>query len=249
MNTEKKFFVNIKNVSLDIEHFSKEYRLLKSFEPKSDNKNKKILNNISLEIKEGDKLGIIGPNGAGKSTLLRLIAEIYKPTSGEFSKKGRCIGYFGNIFYDEYMTGIEFIINSLMLFNHTKKEVDLKIDKILNFIDIGEYIYKTFNTYSEGMKARVSLATIIFAKPNILLIDEGIGAGDRFFIQKTKDAINQMLLETPILVMSSHDEEMLLKFCKTSILMSKGQIIRHENTQKILDFYKSEEFKNTIFPI
>jgi hypothetical protein len=58
-----------------------------------------------------------------------------------------------------------------------------------------------------------------------------------------------MLLETPILVMSSHDEEMLLKFCKTSILMSKGQIIRHENTQKILDFYKSEEFKNTMFPI
>jgi ABC-type polysaccharide/polyol phosphate transport system ATPase subunit len=249
MNTEKKFFVNIQNVSLDLEHFNKEYRLFKSFKPKSDNKNKKILNNISLEIKEGDKLGIVGPNGAGKSTLLRLIAEIYEPTSGEFSKKGRCIGYFGNIFYDEYMTGIEFIINSLMLFDHTKKEVDLKIDKILNFIDIGEYIYKTFNTYSEGMKARVSLATIIFAKPNILLIDEGIGAGDRFFIQKTKDAINQILLETPILIMSSHDEEMLLKFCKTSILMSKGQIIRHENTQKILDFYKSEEFKKTMFSI
>jgi ABC-type polysaccharide/polyol phosphate transport system ATPase subunit len=249
MNTEKNFFVKINNVSLDLKRFSKEYRLLKSIKSKSDTKNHKILNNISLEIKEGDKLGVIGPNGAGKSSLLRLIAEIYKPTSGQLSKKGKCIGYFGNIFYDEYMTGLEFIINSLMLFDYTKKEVDLKIDKILNFIDIGEHINKTFNTYSEGMKARVSLATIIFAKPNILLIDEGIGAGDRFFIQKTKDAINKMLVETPILVMSSHDEEMLLKFCKTSILMIKGQIIRHEDTHKVIDYYKSEEFKKTMFSI
>jgi len=242
MNTENNFFIKIKDVSLDIKYFNKEYRLIKSIKLKSENKNQKILNNISLEINNGEKLGIIGPNGAGKSTLLRLMAEIYKPTSGYYNKKGKCIGYFGNIFYDEYMTGLEFIINSLMLFDHTKREVDLKIDKIISFIDIGEYIYKTFNTYSEGMKARVSLATIIFAKPNILLIDEGISAGDRFFIEKTKNTINQMLHETPILIMSSHDEEMLLKFCKTSILMNKGQIIKHDETQKILDYYKSDEF-------
>jgi ABC-type polysaccharide/polyol phosphate transport system ATPase subunit len=121
------------------------------------------------------------------------------------------------------------------------------MNKIINFIDIGDYIYKTFNTYSEGMKARVSLATIIFSKPNILLIDEGIGAGDRFFIEKAKYAINELLSEAPILIMSSHDEEMLLKFCKTSVLMNKGQIIKHDDTQKILNYYKSEEYKKTIY--
>jgi ABC-2 type transport system ATP-binding protein len=247
MNKEKNFFIKIQNVSLDLKYFNKEFLLINSIKSKSTDKDQKILNNISIEINEGEKLGIVGPNGAGKSTLLRLIAEIYDPTSGYFSKKGKCIGFFGNIFYDEYMTGIEFITNSLMIFDHSKKEVDLKMNKIINFIDIGDYIYKTFNTYSEGMKARVSLATIIFSKPNILLIDEGIGAGDRFFIEKAKYAINELLSEAPILIMSSHDEEMLLKFCKTSVLMNKGQIIKHDDTQKILNYYKSEEFKKTIY--
>jgi len=244
MNKNKDFFIKLSNVNLDISNFDPEYRLINS--KKKIKKNRKILNNISLEIKNGEKLGIIGPNGAGKSTLLRLIAEIYKPTSGSYEKKGTCIGFFGNIFYDEYLLGIEFIRNSLMLFGHSKKKIDHEINNIIDFIDIGDYIYKTFHTYSEGMKARVSLATVIFAKPSILLIDEGIGAGDRFFIEKTRKIIDKILFETPILVMSSHDEDLLSKFCKKSILMNNGEIIKSGETSEILKYYKSEIFKDKL---
>jgi ABC-type polysaccharide/polyol phosphate transport system ATPase subunit len=244
MNKNKDFFIKLSNVDLDISNFDPEYRLINS--KKKIKKHQKILNNISLEIKNGEKLGIIGPNGAGKSTLLRLIAEIYKPTSGSYEKKGTCIGFFGNIFYDEYLLGIEFIRNSLMLFGHSKKKIDHEINNIIDFIDIGDYIYKTFHTYSEGMKARVSLATVIFAKPSILLIDEGIGAGDRFFIEKTRKIIDKILFETPILVMSSHDEDLLSKFCKKSILMNNGEIIKSGETSEILKYYKSEIFKDKL---
>jgi ABC-type polysaccharide/polyol phosphate transport system ATPase subunit len=244
MSKNKDFFIKLSNVNLDISNFDPEYRLINS--KKKIKKNRKILNNISLEIKNGEKLGIIGTNGAGKSTLLRLIAEIYKPTSGAYEKKGTCIGFFGNIFYDEYLLGIEFIKNSLMLFGHSKKQIDYEINNIIDFVDIGDYIYKTFHTYSEGMKARVSLATVIFAKPSILLIDEGIGSGDRFFIEKTRKIIDKILFETPILIMSSHDEDLLSKFCKKSILMNNGEIIKLGETAEVLDYYKNEKFKSQL---
>lgn len=244
MIQNKEFFIKLNNVDLDIANFNPEFRLINS--KKKIKNHQKILKNITLEIKNGEKLGIIGPNGAGKSTLLRLIAEIYKPTSGTYEKKGKCIGFFGNIFYDEYLLGIEFIKNSLMLFGHSKKQIDREVNNIIDFIDIGDYIYKTFYTYSEGMKARISLATVIFAKPSILLIDEGIGAGDRFFIEKTRKIIDKILFETPILIMSSHDEDLLSKFCKRSILMNNGEIIKLGETTEILDYYKSEKFKSQL---
>ena len=133
-----------------------------------------------------------------------------------------------------------------MLFGHSKKQIDREVNNIIDFIDIGDYIYKTFHTYSEGMKARISLATVIFAKPSILLIDEGIGAGDRFFIEKTRKIIDKILFETPILIMSSHDEDLLSKFCKRSILMNNGEIIKSGETAEILNYYKSEKFKSQL---
>jgi ABC-type polysaccharide/polyol phosphate transport system ATPase subunit len=241
MNNDAEIYVKLNNINLEIKYFANKFRFFDS--KKVIIKAHKILNNISLEIKSGDKLGIIGANGAGKSSLLRLIAEIYKPTSGDFIKNGSCLGLFGNIFYDENLLGIEFIKNSLLLYGRNKNEIEQLIKNIINFIDVGDYIYKSMSTYSEGMKARVSLGTIIFAKPSILLVDEGIGAGDRFFIDKTKDIINKILYETPILIMASHDENLLLKFCTKSILMNKGKIIKTGQTQDIIEYYKSKEFE------
>lgn len=232
--------ISLNKVTLDITKLSNEPRLF--------NKNKlshtKILNGIDLEINEGDKLAIIGPNGAGKSTLLRVIAGIYKPTNGTIKKNCRPLGFFGNIFYDEYLSGEEFIYNSLLLFGLDKQDIDESFIKIKNFIDIGDYIYKTFHTYSEGMKARVSLATAIFAKPPALLIDEGIGAGDRFFAEKTKSTIHNLLRETSILVLSSHDEKLLSQFTNKAILINNGKIIKNGNTKEMIAYYKSKDFKN-----
>lgn len=232
------FKITLKNITLDITRLSNEPRLFN----KKTLQHTKILNEINLEVNEGDKLAIVGPNGAGKSTLLRVIAGIYKPTGGKIIKNCNPLGFFGNIFYDEYLSGEEFIYNSLLLFGLGKKDIDESFKKIKDFVDIGEYIYKTFHTYSEGMKARVSLATVIFAKPPALLIDEGIGAGDRFFAEKAKSTINNFLRDTSILILSSHDEKLLRKFSNKCILMNKGKIVMSGSTNEILKYYKSDKF-------
>lgn len=231
--------IAINNITLDITKLSNEPRLFNS----KKIPHTKILNEINLELQQGDKLAIIGPNGAGKSTLLRVIAGIYRPTSGNLFKNCKPLGFFGNIFYDEYLSGEEFIYNSLLLFGLNKKDIDREFPKIKNFINIGDYIYKTFHTYSEGMKARVSLATVIFAKPPALLIDEGIGAGDRFFAEKTKTTINDLLRQASILVLSSHDEKLINQFCNKGIIMNKGKIVMSGTTKEVLSYYKSDDFQ------
>lgn len=231
--------ISLQNVSLDITKLSNEPRLFN----KVKIPHTLILNDINLNINQGDKLAIIGSNGAGKSTLLRTIAGIYKPTFGKIIKNCNPLGFFGNIFYDEYLSGEEFIYNSLLLFGLDKEDIDRSFDEIKNFINIGDYIYKTFHTYSEGMKARVSLASVIFARPQALLIDEGIGAGDRFFAEKTKDTIDKLLREASILILSSHDEKLIKDFCNKCLLLHKGKIIKMGNTDEVLDYYKSSDFK------
>lgn len=231
-------YVNLKKISLDITKFSHQRFFL------SKSKKNRILSDISLNLKKGDTLGIVGPNGAGKSTLLRIIANIYQPTSGLLKVNGKCLGFFGNIFYDEYLSGYEFIFNSLLLYGFSSSEIKIRIEAIIDFIDIGEYIFKPQYSYSEGMKARVSLATVLFSEPSIMLIDEGIGAGDRFFINKAKTKIESVLTSVPILVMSTHDEDLLKKFTKTSILICGGQIIETGSTEDILNFYRSDNFRD-----
>lgn len=233
------FNIELSKVTLDITKLSNEPRLL----TKNKLQHTKIINELDLEVKEGDKLAIIGPNGAGKSTLLRIIAGIYKPTQGKVLKNCKPLGFFGNVFYDEYLSGEEFIYNSLLLFGLNKKDIDDSFSRIRDFINIGDYIFKTFHTYSEGMKARVSLATVIFAKPAALLIDEGIGAGDRFFAEKTKNTIHQLLRDTSILILSSHDEKIIKQFCNRCIVMNKGKIINHGSTDDMLNYYKSDMFE------
>ena len=141
--------------------------------------------------------------------------------------------------YDENLYGLEYIKNTLLIFGISRSEIENSLNKIIDFIDIGTYIYQPFSTYSEGMKLRVFLGTLLYSKPNILLIDEGINAGDRFFIQKTENIIDNILQKIPIILIASHDETLLKKFCEDSILIEKGKIILHDKTEKVLEFYRN----------
>jgi ABC-type polysaccharide/polyol phosphate transport system ATPase subunit len=235
------FSIDLKNVSLDISKISFENRFFTN--KKIYTKKKLILDDVSIKINEGENLGIIGPNGAGKSTLLRIIAEIYRPTSGKIEVRGSCLPLIGAILSDEYLTGYETILNSLLLFGITYNEAKKKIDEIIDFIDIDEYIYKAQYTYSDGMKARVAFSTILYSRPSILTIDENIGAGDRFFLEKAKKKIDQILSSIPILVISSHDESLISQFTKKSIILSKGKIVMNGDTEEVLNYYKSKDFE------
>ena len=114
--------------------------------------------------------------------------------------------------------------------------------KVIEFIDIDEYIYKTIHTYSDGMKARLSVSSLLYSRPKILLLDEGIGAGDRFFMKKTKRQIDNFIKDTPIVLLASHNEKLLNQFCKETYLMHNGEIIAIDNTKEIIKYYKSKTF-------
>jgi len=233
----KNNFIELINISVDLNKINLSTRF---FSQKKDGK--KLLDNVSIKIDQNQRLGIVGANGSGKTTLLKVCAEIIQPTSGLIKKSGKTLGLFGNVLYDENLYGIEYIKNTLMIFGISKQEIKDALEKILDFIDIGDYIYNSFSTYSEGMKLRVFLGTLLYSKPNILLIDEGINAGDRFFIKKTENIVNNILKEIPIILIASHDETLLRKFCQNSILIEKGKIIFHDKTEKVLEFYKNNQF-------
>ena len=237
------YYLKSRNLCFNIEKFNNNFRF---FGKKEKYSKTNILKNINLDIKEGERVGFIGANGAGKSTLFRLITGIYKETSGTLEKKGNCYGYFGNIFFDENLNGREFLFNSLLLYGLNKEKIKIIIHELINFINIGDYIDKTMNTYSEGMKARLSLSALLFSKPNILLLDEGIGAGDRFFMEKTKNKIDKFILDTPIVLLASHDETLLGQFCDKVCLMNQGEIIEFDRTEKVLNYYKSDKFSKLV---
>tara|TARA_A100001011_G_C14226403_1_gene806795 strand:- start:51 stop:794 length:744 start_codon:yes stop_codon:yes gene_type:complete len=233
------YFIKCKNASLDVAKYNNNFRF---FGTKQQIKKTKILKNINMAINEGETIGLIGSNGAGKSTLLRLLAGIYKETSGKIEKNGACHGFFGNIFFDENLSGIEFLYNSLLLYGMTPMKINEIMPKVIDFIDIDEYIYKTIHTYSEGMKARLSVSSLLYSRPKILLLDEGIGAGDRFFMKKTKKQIDNFIKDTPIVLLASHNEKLLKQFCKETYLMHNGEIIGIDKTAEMIKYYKSKTF-------
>jgi ABC-type polysaccharide/polyol phosphate transport system ATPase subunit len=230
----KEIFLELINITVDLDKINLSNRF---FSKKKAGK--KLLDNISIRVDHSQRLGIIGANGAGKSTLLKVCAEIVQPTSGLINKSGKTLGLFGNVLYDENLYGLEYIKNTLLIFGISKSEIENSLNKIIDFIDIGTHIYQPFSTYSEGMKLRVFLGTLLHSKPNILLIDEGINVGDRFFIQKTQNIIDNILQKIPIILIASHDETLLKKFCEDSILIEKGKIILHDKTEKVLEFYRN----------
>jgi ABC-2 type transport system ATP-binding protein/lipopolysaccharide transport system ATP-binding protein len=242
MGKKNNIFVNFENVTLDIKNLTNEPRFFKKNKTE-DLISKKLLNNINLKINYGDKIGIIGPNGSGKSTLLRLIAQIYKPTSGLLETRGNCIGYFGDIFLNDYITGWEHIYNTLLLYGKNSDEINFSKKDIEDFVSLGHYINKPIISYSEGMKARVSICGVLYSNPDILLIDEGIGAGDRFFVEKARKTIDLKLKSSPILFVASHSEELLRNFCDKIIILVSGNIVKYSNTEDALRYYASEDFK------
>ena len=130
--------------------------------------------------------------------------------------------------------------------NQKTPEINFIKKDIEDFVSLGHYINKPIITYSEGMKARVSICGVLYSNPDILLIDEGIGAGDRFFVEKARKTIDLKLKSSPILFVASHSEELLRNFCDKIIILVSGKIVKYSNTEEALRYYVSEDFKKKI---
>lgn len=198
----------------------------------------RAIDNLSLTVKPGEKIGLIGLNGAGKTTLLRTISGIFQPSSGEVIVNGQISSLLDfSSGFDENLTGIENIIIRLMLLGLSKKEAEKKIDEIIHFSELGDFIYQPIRTYSAGMNLRLAFVTSTAIEPEILVADEVFGTGDAIFAYKAKKRLEDFLTRDCTLILSSHSMELLRDFCTRIIRLENGKIIDDGKTEEVLEKY------------
>lgn len=183
------------------------------------------LSDVSLRMHKGERIGIMGHNGAGKSTLLRLMARIYPPTSGSLAIRGRVAPLIemGAGFNPELSGRDNILLNGAML-GFTRRQMQAKVEGIFDFTGLREFAELPLKYYSSGMYLRLAFAIATEIDPDILLIDESLGAGDLAFIQKAKARIRGLLDRSNIVVIVSHDLGSLMELCTRGIWMEKGRV-------------------------
>ena len=204
----------------------------------------RALDNVSLEIKHGERLGIIGLNGAGKTTLLKVIAGIYFPTGGEVTVEGSVDSFLNpSIGTRDDATGYENIVNQLLYKGCPMKTIKALIPEIIEFSELEDFIHVPVRKYSSGMKARLNFSVTTSVAPDILVLDEWLSAGDFEFIKKARDRMQSIADQSKILVLASHDVNLISSVCSAAIVMRDGRIVKYSSTREAVDFYMGEQTK------
>ena len=198
-----------------------------------------ILKGINLEIRPGDFITIIGTNGAGKSTILKIITGVLNPSEGDVKINGRISALLelGAGFNQEY-TGIENVYLNGTMIGFTKEEIDEKLDDILKFADIGDFVNQPVKTYSSGMFVRLAFAVAINIDPEILIVDEALSVGDVFFQAKCYKKFEEFKKQGKTILFVSHDLSSISKYCDRAILLNKGEKLSEGKPNKVIDLYK-----------
>lgn len=195
------------------------------------------LKEINLSIKKGEKVGIIGSNGSGKTTLLKIIAKITAPSHGTVETYGKLISLIElDSGFHQDLNGIENINLNGLLIGMTKQEIREKFEKIKEFADIGDFIQEPIFTYSQGMKLRLGFSVAIHSNPDILILDEGITAGDYLFQQKSKRAFNKLFQANKTIVVVSHQLEFIKSYSHRVIWINEGKI-QEDGGIEVVDKY------------
>ena len=234
--------IEVKNLTKIYKLYDKPIDRMKealSISRKKYNKEYFALNDINFTVKKGETIGIIGTNGAGKSTLLKILTGVLTPTSGEVSVKGKVSALLelGAGFNPEY-TGIENIYLNGTMMGYTKEEIDEKVDVILEFADIGDFVYQQVKTYSSGMFVRLAFAVAINIEPDVLIVDEALSVGDVFFQAKCYKKFEDFKKAGKTILFVSHDLGSISKYCDRTILLNKGKVISDGETKDVIDLYK-----------
>lgn len=200
------------------------------------------LRDITLSLKTGDRVGLVGHNGAGKSTLLRLMSGIYEPTRGKAVVRGRVAPVFDlGVGMDPEITGYENIIIRGLFLGETRKKMQAKIDEIAEFTELGEYLSMPLRTYSTGMRVRLAMGVVTSIDPEILLLDEGIGAVDAEFLKKARTRLEKLVERSGILVFASHSTELLARLCNTAIWIEHGEVKMTGGIEDVVRGYEGED--------
>jgi lipopolysaccharide transport system ATP-binding protein len=198
-----------------------------------------VLRNISFDVPHGHRVGIIGRNGAGKTTLLKLICGNFSPTSGEIDVNGtvQALMGVGLGFHPDY-TGRQNIEASLHYNGLTKKEYEAALSGIIEFCELGEFLDQPFKTYSLGMQARLMFAAATAVCPNILIVDEVLGAGDAYFVAKSKRRVETLVNSGCTMLLVSHSMSQVLELCEEVIWIDQGEIRMRDDAFIVVKAYE-----------
>lgn len=238
-----------KQVAIRVENVDKVYKLYDrpsdrlreafSLLKKKRYKEKYALNQVNMTVYQGETVGIIGTNGSGKSTILKMITGVLNPTKGNITVNGRISALLelGAGFNMEY-NGIENIYLNGTMMGFSKKEIDEKMDNILSFADIGDYVYQPCKTYSSGMFVRLAFAVAINIDPEILIVDEALSVGDVFFQAKCYQKFEEFKKLGKTILFVSHDLSSISKYCDRVVLLNQGEKLGEGTPKEMIDAYK-----------
>jgi ABC-2 type transport system ATP-binding protein/lipopolysaccharide transport system ATP-binding protein len=243
-------FINLENVTVDFTIYgaNKSFRtellqratggFIRRVEGRKPRVTIRALDSINLNLEHGDRLALVGHNGAGKSTLLKIFAGIYEPTAGRISSEGRISPLF-NLApgWDPEDSGYENITNCGLYFGMSADEIRAKTPEIAEVSGLGSYLDLPTRTYSAGMITRLAFAIATSIDPGILILDEGLSAGDASFAAVAKDRIDKLLMRSSILIMASHSLGMLKDWCNKGILLEHGQIVHSGPVADVCEVY------------
>ena len=241
------------NIAIKVSNLTKVYklydkpqdRLKEALHPfkKKYHKDFHALSDVSFEIKKGETVGIIGKNGAGKSTLLKIITGVLTPTSGNVHVNGRIASLLelGAGFNPEY-TGVENIYLQGTLMGLSHREMETKVDEILAFADIDDFIHQPVKMYSSGMYARLAFAVAINVEPDILIVDEALSVGDMRFQQKCYRKFREFQESKKTILFVTHDTSTIINYCTYVIWMNDGKKVDEGNPDIVCKKYMSSMF-------
>ena len=235
--------------AIQVQDVSKIYRLYEkpidrlkeslSLTHKSYHRDFFALSNISFQVKKGETVGIIGTNGSGKSTILKIITGVLTPTTGNVRVSGviSALLELGAGFNMDY-TGIENVYMNGTMMGFTRSQMDEKLPEILEFADIGDFVYQPVKTYSSGMFVRLAFALAINVEPEILIVDEALSVGDVFFQSKCYRRMEEIRKQGTTILMVTHDMGSVIKYCDRVVLLNKGHYVAEGPAGKMVDLYK-----------
>jgi ABC-2 type transport system ATP-binding protein/lipopolysaccharide transport system ATP-binding protein len=198
------------------------------------------IDNVSMRLEEGDRLALIGHNGAGKTTMLRVLAGIYEPSIGEMAVDGKTIPFFDlGLGMDPESTGYENILLRGLYLGLPRREIRRKTEEIAAFTELGAFLEMPLRTYSAGMHTRLAFAVATSVEPEILLIDEGIGAGDAAFVEKAKRRLDAFIARAGILVLASHNDDLIRRMCNKALLLEHGRVLASGSVEDVLARYNA----------
>ena len=237
------------NIAIKVDHVSKMYKL---YDKPSDRLKESLgltrkkkyhehwaLNDVCFEVKKGETVGIIGTNGSGKSTILKIITGVLNPTAGEVVIDGRISALLelGAGFNMEY-TGIENVYLNGMMIGFSREEIDQRLDDILKFADIGDFVNQPCKTYSSGMFVRLAFAVAINIDPEILIVDEALSVGDVFFQAKCYKKFEDFKKMGKTILFVSHDLGSISKYCDRVVLLNRGKKLAEGTPKEMVSMYK-----------